>query len=69
MLKLKELAKIKNCELLTTEKDYLRIKKSLRKNVSFLKVELSIDNEKQFYKYLNQKIWNLLDISLNMLQL
>ena len=56
LLKLKELAKIKNCELLTTEKDYLRIKKSLRKNVSFLKVELSIDNEKQFYKYLNQKI-------------
>ena len=38
LLKLKELAKIKNCELLTTEKDYLRIKKSLRKNVSFLKV-------------------------------
>ena len=33
---IKELAKIKNCELLTTEKDYLRIKKSLRKNVSFL---------------------------------
>ena len=56
LLKLKELAKIKNCELLTTEKDYLRIKKSLRKNVSFLKVELSIDNEKQFYKYLNQKL-------------
>ena len=56
LLKLKELAKIKNCELLTTEKDYLRIKKSLRKNISFLKVELSIDNEKQFYKYLNQKI-------------
>ena len=56
LLRLKELAKLKNCELLTTEKDYLRIKKSFRKNVSFLKVELSIDNEKQFYKYLNQKL-------------
>ena len=54
--KLKELAKLKNCELLTTEKDYLRIKKSLRKNINFLKVELSIDNEKQFYKYINQKL-------------
>ncbi len=54
--KLKELAKLKNCELLTTEKDYLRIKKSLRKNINFLKVELSIDNEKEFYKYINQKL-------------
>jgi len=56
LLKLKKLAKLKNCELLTTEKDYFRIKKSLRKNINFLKVELSIDNEKQFYKYLNQKL-------------
>ena len=56
LLKLKELAKLKNCELLTTEKDYLRIKKSLRKNINFLKVELSIDNENQFYKYINQKL-------------
>ena len=56
LLKLKELAKLKNCELLTTEKDYLRIKNSLKKNINFLKVELSIDNEKQFYKYLNQKL-------------
>ena len=45
--KLKELAKLKNCELLTTEKDYLRIKKSFRKNINFLKVELSIDQEKK----------------------
>ena len=52
------MAKLKNCELLTTEKDYLRIKNSLKKNINFLKVELSIDNEKQFYKYLNQKLWN-----------
>ena len=56
LLKLKELAQLKNCELLTTEKDYFRIKKSLRKNINFLKVELSIDNEKQFYKYLNQRL-------------
>ena len=56
ILKLNELAKLKKCELLTTEKDYFRIKKSLRKNINFLKVELSIDNEKKFYKYLNQKL-------------
>ena len=54
--KLKELAKLKGCELLTTEKDYLRIKKSSRKNINFLKVELLIDQEKQFYKYLKSRL-------------
>ena len=54
--KLRELAKLKNCELLTTEKDYLRLKKSFRKNINFLKVELVIDQEKKFYKYLKEKL-------------
>ena len=54
--KLRELAKLKGCELLTTEKDYLRLKKSLRKNINFLKVELVIDQEKKFYKYLKEKL-------------
>ncbi len=54
--KLKELAKNKGCELLTTEKDYLRIKKSFRKNINFLKIELQIDQEKQFYKYINERL-------------
>ena len=54
--KLKSLAKIKNCELLTTEKDYFRLKKSFRKNINFLKVELSVDQKRQFYKYLNERL-------------
>ncbi len=54
--KLKKLAKNKNCELLTTEKDYLRLKKTFRKDISFLQVELLIDQEKQFYKYLNERL-------------
>ncbi len=54
--KLKSLAKSKNSELLTTEKDYFRIKKSFRKNINFLKVELLIDQEKQFYKYLKERL-------------
>ena len=54
--KLRELAKLKGCELLTTEKDYLRLKKSFRKNINFLKVELFIDQEKKFYKYLKEKL-------------
>ena len=54
--RLRNLAKIKNCELLTTEKDYFRIKKSFQKNINFLKVELSVDKEKKFYKYLNERL-------------
>jgi len=53
---LKNLAKLQKCELLTTEKDYFRIKKSFRKNINFLKVRLSINQEKKFYKYLNEKL-------------
>jgi len=54
--KLKELAKENGCKLLTTEKDYFRIKKSFRKNVNFLKIELSIDQEKKFYKYIKERL-------------
>ena len=53
---LKDLAKSKNCELLTTEKDYLRIRKSFRKRINFLQVELSVNQEKKFYKYLNENL-------------
>ena len=54
--KLKELAKTKGCKLITTEKDYFRIKKTFRKNVNFLKIELSIDQEKKFYKYIKERL-------------
>ena len=49
-------AKEKGLKLITTEKDYFRIKKTFRKDISFLKVELSVDQEKQFYKYLNERL-------------
>jgi len=54
--KLKRLAKINGCKLITTEKDYFRIKKAFRKNVNFLKIELSIDQEKKFYKYIKERL-------------
>ena len=54
--KLKELAKVNGCKLITTEKDYFRIKKAFRKNINFLKIELSIDQEKKFYKYLKERL-------------
>ena len=53
---LKELAKTSNSELITTEKDYFRIKKTFRKNINFLKVELLIDQEKKFYKFIKEKL-------------
>ena len=56
LLRLKSLAKLEKCELLTTEKDYLRIKKSFKKTINFLKVELLVNEEKQFYKYLKDKL-------------
>ena len=56
LLKLKELAKINGCKLITTEKDFFRIKKAFRKNINFLKIELSIDQEKKFYKYLKERL-------------
>ncbi len=56
LLRLKSLAKLEKCELLTTEKDYLRIKKSFKKTINFLKVELIVNEEKQFYKYLKDKL-------------
>ena len=56
LLKLNELAKINGCKLITTEKDYFRIKKAFRKNINFLKIELSIDQEKKFYKYIKERL-------------
>jgi len=54
--KLKQLAKVNGCKLITTEKDYFRIKKAFRKNVNFLKIELSINQEKKFYKYIKERL-------------
>ena len=54
--KLKQLAKQKGCELLTTEKDHLRIKKTHRKNINFLRFESLIEKEKKFFKYLGEKL-------------
>ena len=54
--KLKQLARINGCKLITTEKDYFRIRKTFRKNVNFLKIELSIDQEKKFYKYIKERL-------------
>tara|TARA_B110000438_G_C15799366_1_gene644393 strand:+ start:139 stop:1071 length:933 start_codon:yes stop_codon:yes gene_type:complete len=43
-------AKKKNCELITTEKDYFRIKGLSRSNINYLTVKLKIVNEKDLIK-------------------
>jgi tetraacyldisaccharide 4'-kinase len=41
-------AKENNNILLTTEKDYFRIAKNYKQNISFLKIEVEIENRNQF---------------------
>ena len=60
--KIKQIAKSYKAKILTTEKDFLRIKNNnqLKNNktnqIKFLKMKLEIKNEKKFINYLNSKI-------------
>tara|TARA_B100001250_G_scaffold274685_1_gene237237 strand:+ start:72 stop:995 length:924 start_codon:yes stop_codon:yes gene_type:complete len=53
---LKMLAKRKKLNIITTEKDYLRLNKKNRKDIKFLKIELNIKNIKNFSKFLIDKL-------------
>ena len=52
--KIKKLANEKNLKILTTEKDFCRIPIELRKNISFLKIEIRINNLKKFNRFLSK---------------
>ena len=60
--KIKQIAKSYKAKILTTEKDFLRIKNNnqLKNNktnqINFLKMKLEIKNEKKIINYLNSKI-------------
>ena len=54
---IKILAKKKNLNIITTEKDYLRLSKKNRKNIKFLKIDLNIKNLKSFSKFLIERLW------------
>ena len=45
-------AKQKNAEIITTEKDYVKVPKKLQKKIKFLKINLTIHNEKKLIKFL-----------------
>lgn len=56
IIQIKKLAEKNNLNLITTEKDFLRLNKNHRKNIKFLKVELEILNIKKFKRFLINKI-------------
>ena len=53
---IKILANKKNLNIITTEKDYLRLNKKNRKNIKFLKIDLNIKNIKNFTKFLIERL-------------
>ena len=53
--KLIDKAKKNNLRLLTTEKDFHRIKYLFKRNIDFLKINLKIKKEKEFLKNFQKK--------------
>ena len=51
--KSKELSAI----LLTTEKDYFRIKNIYKKNINFLKIKLKMENKEKFVEDIKRELW------------
>ena len=54
--KIKETAKKKGLAILTTEKDYLRLKKQYKKDINYVKIDLNIKNLKNFSEFLKSKL-------------
>ena len=50
--KIKDIAKNKKLKILTTEKDYNRLSNKDKKNIQYLAIELKIEKEFEFKKYL-----------------
>ena len=50
---IKKYARKNNLKIITTEKDYLRINKELRQDLSYIEIDLEILNEKQFLDLLS----------------
>ena len=56
ILYLKKLAKKKKLNIITSEKDYLRLNKKQRENIKFLKIDLKIKSLQKFSKFLIKRI-------------
>ena len=49
-------AKKLNAEILTTEKDFIKLPKMYKKKIKFLSIDLIVENEKNLVKFLKSKI-------------
>ena len=56
IVKINKVAKTQKLNIITTEKDYLRINKKFRKNIFFLKVNLKISDTKYFSNFLLENL-------------
>ena len=54
--KIKKFAKQNNLKIITTEKDFVKLSKKQRKNISVLKIEIGYRKEKMFMKFLKSKL-------------
>ena len=54
--RIKQIAKNENLKILTTEKDYCRIPKNLRKNINYLKINLKINKFKKFSNFIEKSL-------------
>ncbi len=53
---IKNRAKKINAEIITTEKDFVKISKFDNENINFLEIELKIENEKKLINFIKNKI-------------
>ena len=53
---IKNLAKKLNAKILTTEKDFMRINKTISENISYLKIHLKVKNEISLINFLKERL-------------
>jgi tetraacyldisaccharide 4'-kinase len=54
---IKDLAKKMNAKIITSEKDYVKVKKFDKKNIKFLKVNLKIKNKNKLFNFIKSKFY------------
>ena len=54
--KIREISIKNNLKIVTTEKDYCRLSNSMKKDVNYIKIELSLKNENEFVNFLKNKL-------------
>ena len=55
---IKQRAKKADAEIITTEKDFVKISKEDRENINFLEISLDIENEEELIKFIKSKIYD-----------